>query len=216
MFYLSSIFTNIIGEKVYYTFKSGREKNMIDKKIVKECIEKILIAIGENPEREGLRKTPERVANMLEEVFMGINYTNDEIAAKYDVTFADDLEFANKNVIILKDISIFSFCEHHMALIYDMKISVGYIPKNKVIGLSKIVRICDLVCKRLQLQERIAQDIVYILKKILGTDDIAVIIYATHSCMTIRGIKNSNTITKTVIYKGRFKTDLSLQSQMLE
>jgi GTP cyclohydrolase I len=189
---------------------------LVDKKLAKECIEKLLIAIGENPDREGLRNTPDRVVNMFEEVFMGIGYTNDEIAEKFDVTFEDELEFENNNVVILKDISLFSFCEHHMALMYEMKISVGYIPQNKVIGLSKIVRICDLVCRRLQIQERINQDIAYILKKILGTDDVAVIINATHSCMTVRGIKNNSTRTKTITYEGCFKTDLLLQSQILD
>lgn len=188
---------------------------MVNKKLVKECIENLLIAIGENPNREGLKNTPERVANMLEEVFSGISFSNDEIAEKFNITFADDLHFHNNDVVILRDISLFSFCEHHIALMYDMKITVGYIPKNKVIGLSKIVRICDLVCRRLQVQERINQDIVYILKKILEIEDIAVIIYANHSCMTVRGIKNSSTNTKTITYEGRFKTDISLQTQML-
>ena len=111
----------------------------------------------------------------------------------------------------MKDIDMFSFCEHHMALMYDMKATVAYIPKGRVIGLSKIARICDAVGKRLQLQERIGRDIADIMAKATGSDDVAVILTASHACVTTRGIKNHSTRTKTVELRGRFKTDATLQ-----
>ena len=125
----------------------------IDKEKIEAAVKEILVALGENVNREGLQKTPSRVAKMFCEVFEGINYSNDEIAEMFNVTFEDELSYEKDNIVMLKDIETFSFCEHHMALMYNMKISVAYIPKGKVIGLSKIVRICDMVCKRLQIQE---------------------------------------------------------------
>ena len=127
----------------------------IDKEAIKEHIRGILVALGDDPNREGLKETPDRVAKMYEEVFEGMNYSNHEIAQMFSKTFEDDLSVKDhKDMVIVKDIDIFSYCEHHMALMYDMKVSVAYLPKDKVLGLSKIARICDMVGKRLQLQER--------------------------------------------------------------
>ena len=100
-------------------------------------------------------------------------------------------------MVMVKDIEIFSYCEHHLALMYDMKVSVAYVPNGKVIGLSKIARIADMVGKRLQLQERIGSDIAEIMQEILDTKDVAVVIEGTHSCMTARGIKKVNAKTYT-------------------
>lgn len=164
---------------------------MIDKKSIEEHIRGILVALGENPEREGLIDTPRRVANMYEEVFEGISYTNHEIAMMNNKTFADDIKL-NSNAgqaVLVKDIEFFSYCEHHMALMYDLSANVAYIPKGKVIGISKIARICDMVGKRLQLQERIGSDIADILAEITGSEDIGVSIQGCHSCMSARGIK---------------------------
>ena len=150
----------------------------IDSEAIKEHIRGILIALGENPDREGLKDTPERVAKMYQEVFEGMNYTNAEIAEMFNKTFEDDLEFESESddMIVVKDIDIFSYCEHHMALMYDMKVTVAYIPHGKVIGLSKIARIADMVGKRLQLQERIGTDIADIMTIVTGSEDIAILI----------------------------------------
>ena len=114
-------------------------------------------------------------------------------------------------MVVIKDIEAFSYCEHHLALIYDMKISVGYYPsKGKVIGLSKIARIVDMCCKRLQLQERIGTDILEVLQKIVG-DDVIVRIEASHSCMTARGIKKPGAKTVTISKKGLFDSFLYTQ-----
>jgi GTP cyclohydrolase I len=185
---------------------------MIDTKAIEEHIRGILVALGDDPEREGLKETPKRVAKMYEEVFAGMNYTNHEIAELFNKTFEDGFEeTSSKEMVVLRDIDLFSYCEHHMALMYDMKATVAYIPVGKVIGLSKIARICDMVGRRLQLQERIGRDIADILTEVTGSRDVAVILEGCHSCMTARGIKKPGTKTLSVELRGRFKEDTSLQ-----
>ncbi len=181
----------------------------IDKKAIEEHIRGILVALGDDPDREGLKDTPKRVAKMYEEVFEGMNYSNEEIAEMFGKTFEDDLDVENhgKDMVVVRDIDIFSYCEHHMALMYDMKVSVAYLPKEKVIGLSKIARIADMVGKRLQLQERIGSDIADIMTIVTGSEDVAVFIEGCHSCMTARGIKKTNTVTYTSTLRGKFETD---------
>ena len=188
----------------------------IDKEAVKEHIRGLLVALGENPDREGLKDTPDRVARMYEEVFDGIGYSNHEIAQMFNKTFEDELEFedGDQDMVIVKDIDIFSYCEHHLALMYDMKVTVAYLPAGKVIGLSKIARIADMVSKRLQLQERIGSDIADIITEVTGSEDVAVLIEGCHSCMTARGIKKPNAKTYTTTFRGRFRTDLSLQLRL--
>lgn len=188
----------------------------IDKEAIKEHVRGILIALGDDPDREGLRETPDRVARMYEEVFEGMNYTNDELAEMYGKTFnEEDVARHTDDMVFVKDIEVFSYCEHHLALMYDMKISVAYIPKDKVIGLSKIARIADMVARRLQLQERIGADIAYIISKATGSSDVAVLIEANHSCMTARGIKKPGSKTITSTFRGRFETDIQLQNRLL-
>lgn len=188
----------------------------IDKEAIKEHIRGILIALGDDPDREGLRETPDRVARMYEEVFEGMNYTNDELAEMFGKTFhEEDVVRHTDDMVFVKDIEVFSYCEHHLALMYDMKVSVAYIPKDKVIGLSKIARIADMVARRLQLQERIGADIAYIISKATGSENVAVLIEANHSCMTARGIKKPGSKTVTATFRGRFETDIQLQNKLL-
>lgn len=191
----------------------------IDTKAIEYHIAGILKALGDNPEREGLKDTPKRVAKMYEEVFDGMNYTNEEIADMFNKTFALDMDeeeseqieckcqSRTSNMVVVKDIDIFSYCEHHLALMYDMKVTVAYIPNGRVIGLSKIARIADMVSKRLQLQERIGSDIADIMQMVTGAKDIAVFIEGCHSCMTARGIKKANTKTYTQTLRGRFNNE---------
>ena len=191
------------------------------KKINKEEIEKhirgILIALGENPDREGLKDTPKRVAKMYEEVFNGMCYTNNEIADMFNTTFEDDLCVSenSNDIVFIKDIENFSHCEHHLALMYNMKVSIAYVPNKKVIGLSKIARIADMAGRRLQLQERIGTDIAEIMEKITDSVDVAVIIEGEHGCMTTRGIKKANSKTITTTLRGRFNTDLILNNKLM-
>lgn len=190
----------------------------IDTEAIREHVRGILVALGDDPEREGLRDTPDRVARMYEEVFEGMNYSNHEIAGMFDKTFEDRMDLAEntQDMVMVRDIDIFSYCEHHLALMYDMKVSVAYIPHGKVIGLSKIARIADMVGKRLQLQERIGADIAEILQEILDSDDVAVVIEGTHSCMTARGIKKSAATTRTYTMRGRFQVEPELQMRFYQ
>lgn len=184
-------------------------KKKINNKLIEKSIRNIIIALGDDPDREGLIDTPKRVAKMYNEVFEGMLYTNDEIANMFNKCFEDT---ETGDLVIVKDIPIFSYCEHHLALMYDMTVSVGYIPKGKVIGLSKIARVADMVGKRLQLQERIGSDIREILSKILDTEDVAVVIEGRHSCMTARGIKKPS-ITQSNSLGGEFRTNGDLRSE---
>lgn len=182
---------------------------MIDKKLIEESIRNILVALGDDPEREGLKETPKRVAKMYAEVFEGMNYTNDEIAEKFTKCF----ETNNDDLVIVKDIPIFSYCEHHLALMYNMTVSVAYIPNGKVLGLSKISRIAEMVGKRLQLQERIGADIADIIMKATGSGDVLVVVQGEHSCMTARGIKSRGSKTRTSAIRGKFKDDVELRKE---
>lgn len=184
---------------------------MVDTEAVKEHIRGLLIALGDDPDREGLVETPDRVARMYEEMFEGMNYTNEDIAEMMGKTF--DVGHQNGDMVIVRDIEIFSHCEHHLALMYDMKVSVAYLPKGKVLGLSKIARIADLASKRLQLQERIGSDIADIISLAAKTDDVAVYIEGKHSCMTARGIKSFNSVTQSSALRGRFRDDPALQNR---
>ena len=188
----------------------------IDTNAIKEHIRGILIALGDDPDREGLKDTPDRVARMYSEVFEGMNYTNEEIAQMFDKTFEDEMDFASdsKDLVIVRDIQLFSYCGHHIALMYDMTATVAYMPNGKVIGLSKIARIADMVSKRLQLQERIGSDIAQIMQIVTGSEDVAVLIEGSHSCMTARGIRQANARTTTTTLRGRFRTDSDLQMRL--
>ena len=169
---------------------------MIDKEKLEHAFKEIIEALGDDPNREGLIDTPRRAAEMYIEQFEGMNYTNDQLVELFDKTFERDYVTDSKNMVIVKDIDIFSHCEHHLALMYDMTVDIAYIPNGRVIGLSKIARIADMVAKRLQLQEKIGSDILYIMQKITNSSDILVKISGCHSCVTARGIKKrSVTVT---------------------
>lgn len=186
----------------------------IDMEKIKGHVEGILVALGDDPKRDGLKDTPDRVARMYAEMFEGMNYTNDEIADMFHKTFEEDFLTTNRDLIQVKDIEVFSHCEHHLALMYDMKVSVAYIPNGRVIGLSKIARIVDMVARRLQLQERLGSDIADVMKKVTGSEDVAVRIEAYHSCMTARGIQKTKAKTHSTTYRGAFQNNDKLQMQL--
>ena len=183
----------------------------MDIKALEEHVLGILEAIGEDPNREGLKETPHRVAKMLAEVLEGTAYSNHEIAQMFGKTFTNESRGETEDAVVMKDITVFSYCEHHLALMYDMKVNVAYIPRDRVIGLSKIARICDMAAKRLQLQERLCRDIAEIVSEATGSPDVGVAISGCHSCMTARGIKNASSKTLTTTYIGAFKTDSKLK-----
>lgn len=172
-----------------------------NRKKAEQAIRDFLSAFGIDVDaRPGMEETPRRVVSMYEEVWAGEQMDDEEIAAKYAKTFPAE----SNDMVIVKDIEAFSWCEHHLALIYNMKISVAYLPRGCVIGLSKIARIVDTVCRRLQLQERIGHQIADILAVIVG-EDVCVRIEANHSCMTARGIKKPSSKTVTFARRGLFQ-----------
>ena len=182
----------------------------IDTKLIEESIKNILVALGDDPEREGLVKTPHRVAKAYTEIFEGMQYSNHEIAAMFNTCFED---VKSGDLVVVEHIPVFSMCEHHILPMYNADVSVGYIPDGKVIGLSKIARIADMVSKRLQLQERIGMDIMEILKEVLGTEDIIVVIQGEHACMTMRGVKKPGSKTKTSALNGAFESNATLRQE---
>ncbi len=186
-------------------------KKEFDHEKIKGAIRTIIEALGDDPEREGLIDTPDRVARMYDEVFEGMRYSNDEIADMFNKCFED---VSSNDLVLVKDIECFSYCEHHLALMYNMKCHVGYIPNGRVIGLSKIARICDMVCKRLQLQERICADIAEIMQKVCQTEDVIVIVEGEHSCMTARGIRSRGAKTRTSAIRGLFESDYELRNEV--
>ena len=177
--------------------------------IMEKCVHNLLVCIGADTDRPGIQETPKRVRKMYQEIFDGMNYTNEDLAEMYNKCFDVD----TKDLVVVDNIPVFSCCEHHMAPMVSMKVSVGYIPNGKVIGLSKIARIADMVSRRIQLQERIGAEIADVLKLILNTDDIIVVIEGEHTCMTMRGIKKPGTVTRTATLRGIFNEDHDLRQE---
>lgn len=191
--------------------------NKFDEDKVILGVKYILEGIGEDALRDGLIDTPKRVANYYMEIFEGLNYTNSQIAEMFDKTFEDESIYnLTDELIVMNDINVFSVCEHHLALMYDVKISIGYIPYKKVIGLSKINRVCKMVSKRPQLQEKLMYDIYEVLTMILKTRDIAIIVTSKHACITSRGVNDINSYTKTSKMGGDFKTNNQLRNEFLK
>ena len=186
------------------------KNNNIDKaqKLTKELFECLGIRL--------MDETPKRFVAMMQYLTSYENISNEEIANAVNKTFEVDIKTDSKNMVVVKDIEVFSLCEHHIALMYDMKVSVGYIPQNFVLGLSKIVRLVDMVCKRLQLQEKIAEDIIDIMKILTKSNSIAVYIEAKHSCVTARGIHNTSFKTVTTNLCGEFLKNETLKLLFLE
>lgn len=171
---------------------------------------------GEDPQREGLLETPQRVAKMYEEVFAGMAYSNHELAQMFGKTFEAPPKSGVESVVAVKDISVFSFCEHHMALMYDMHVNVAYVPKDRVIGLSKIARICDMAAKRLQIQERLGQDIAEI---IMGSHWFPRCGRCHYGYTQLHdSTRNSECSGKNHdhYFCGRFQTEAALQNRILE
>jgi len=175
----------------------------IDVERIEAAVREILLALGDDPERAGLVDTPKRVAKMYEQVFAGMTYTNAELVELFGVTFEEEgLAQNESDIVVVRDIPIFSYCEHHLALMYDMEVTIAYLPKEKVIGLSKLARIADMVGRRLQLQERIGKEIAEIVGTITESDAVCVLITGAHSCMTARGICKPGSKTTTITYEG--------------
>ena len=185
------------------------EANKVSDKEAEEAFKTILSWMGEDPAREGLLETPKRVMKAYKEYFSGYKENPDKIL---DKTFGDVDGY--DDMVIQKNISVQSHCEHHMAPIIG-KAHVAYIPKDRVVGLSKLARVVEVFSKRLQTQERLTMQIAKTLMESLDAKGVAVTIDSTHQCMTMRGIKKENATTVTNYYLGQFKEDLSIQNRYL-
>ncbi len=186
-----------------------------DKEKCQEAVKMLLESFGEDVNREGLKETPRRVAGYWEELLEGNNYTNQEIADKFKKDFT-----VTSNPLVVKEVkNVFSHCEHHLALMFNMKVVVAYIPvevepgKYQVIGLSKIPRIVELCAKRLQLQEKLAEDIAECIELATGSKDIYVNIVGDHACVSARGAK-SDGFTDVTVLKGAFKESSDLRNEV--
>ena len=185
------------------------EANKVSDKDAEEAFKTILTWLGEDPNREGLLETPKRVMKAYKEYFSGYKVDPSKIL---DKTFGDVDGY--DDMVIQKNISIQSHCEHHMAPIIG-KAHVAYIPKERVVGLSKLARIVEVFSKRLQTQERLTMQVAKTLMESLDAKGVAVTIDSTHQCMTMRGIKKEQASTVTNYYLGQFKEDLSFQNRYL-
>ena len=174
---------------------------------IEEGVKLILEGIGEDPQREGLQKTPERVARMYAECFAGLE---EDPAVHFETTFDEH----SQELILLRDIPFFSMCEHHLMPFYG-KAHIAYIPNGKVTGLSKLARTVDVYARRPQIQERLTVQIADALERALSPKGIMVMLEAEHTCMTMRGIKKPGSKTMTVITRGEFKNNIELQKQFL-
>lgn len=168
---------------------------MINKERIEIIIRELLLAFGENPDREGLVDTPKRVANLCDELL-------DPEKASVTYTSFDSNQFGN--IVLVKNIEFSSICEHHLLPFYGV-VHIAYIPSDKVIGISKLARLVDKHSKKLQIQERLTKEIVEDLQEAIAPTGIAVFIKAMHCCMTIRGVKKTNATTITTYYNGAFQ-----------
>ncbi len=185
------------------------DTNNVSDKEAEEAFKTILTWLGEDPNREGLLETPKRVMKAYKEYFAGYKVDPSKIL---DKTFGDVDGY--DDMVIQKNISIQSHCEHHMAPIIG-KAHVAYIPKERVVGLSKLARVVEVFSKRLQTQERLTMQVAKTLMESLDAKGVAVTIDSTHQCMTMRGIKKEHASTVTNYYLGQFKEDLSFQNRYL-
>ena len=188
---------------------SENEIKKVSDKEAEEAFRTILAWMGEDPAREGLIETPKRVVKAFKEYFKGYKENPNQIL---DKTFGDVEGY--DDMVVQKNISVQSHCEHHMAPIIG-KAHVAYIPKERVVGLSKLARVVEVFSKRLQTQERLTMQIANTLMESLDAKGVAVTIDSTHQCMTMRGIKKEQASTVTNYYLGQFKDDLSFQNRYL-
>ena len=180
----------------------------MDKERIQNAVREILIAVGEDPDREGLVETPKRVSNMYEEIFAGLTEDPKQHIKLFN-------EQSNDEMVIVKDIPFYSMCEHHLLPFFG-KAHIGYIPSdNKIIGLSKLARIVDNFAKKPQVQERLTSDIADFLNDNLQPKGVAVIMEAEHMCMTMRGARAAGSKTQTSALRGIMRTDAKTRAEVL-
>jgi GTP cyclohydrolase IA len=179
----------------------------VDHERLRKAVREILFAVGEDPDREGLRETPQRVARMYAEMFAGLR---SDPCAPLRKTFTEKYD----EMVVVKDIGFESMCEHHL-LPFVGKAHVAYLPNGKIVGLSKLARAVEILAHRPQVQERMTQELADLLMKELDARGVGVILEATHTCMTIRGIRKPGSLCSTSAMRGGFKDNLSTRSEFL-
>lgn len=179
----------------------------IDKPRIERAVREILFAIGENPDREGLLETPQRVARMYAELFRGFNEDPSVYLKKF---FTEEYD----EIVLVKDIAFNSVCEHHL-LPFMGRVHIGYLPSGRVIGLSKLARVVETISHRPQLQERMTEEIANLLVQELKVKGAGVVIEAEHTCMTIRGIRKPGAVAVTSAMKGSFRKDERTRTEIL-
>ena len=187
---------------------SHSKHSPVDTKRIERAVREILLAVGEDPDRDGLRETPARVARMYKELFVGLYTDPREQLQKFFNEKYDE-------VVLVRDISFNSICEHHL-LPFMGKAHIGYLPDGKVIGLSKLARVVDLVSRRPQVQERMTEQIANLLLDELDAKGVAVVVEASHSCMTIRGVRKPGSLCVTSAMKGIFRSNLSSRAEIMQ
>ena len=180
---------------------------MVDEGKIKEAVKMIIEAVGEDPTREGLLETPDRIAKMYSEIFSGIEESPKKHLNKVFTVESDDL-------VIERDINFYSMCEHHFLPFFG-KAHIAYVPNGKVAGLSKLARTLEVFAKRPQLQERLTSQIADALMENLNCKGVMIIVEAEHLCMSMRGIKKPGSKTTTMVIRGIFKEDYKLQQHVL-
>jgi GTP cyclohydrolase IA len=185
---------------------AGKE-HTVDLERIRRAVREILLAVGEDPEREGLRETPDRVARMYAEVFDGLHRDPRTDLKKLFTQKYDE-------ILLVKDIRLVSFCEHHLLPVVG-KAHIAYIPNGKVIGLSKIPRVVDVLARRPQMQERLTEEVADLLMKELDARGVAVVIEASHSCMTIRGVAKPDSTFVTSAMRGAFREKPATRSELM-
>lgn len=196
-------------EEMFQISPNGDHSKKEKKAAVEKAVFSLLENIGEDPDREGLQGTPERVARMYDELTAG--YHTDPIKMINDALF--DVEY--NEMVVVKDIEFYSLCEHHM-LPFIGKAHVAYIPNGKVIGLSKIPRIVEMFARRLQVQERLTQQIAEFLNQVLDADGVGVVLEGAHMCSIMRGVKKAEASMVTTALLGKFKTDVDVKREFMD
>jgi len=197
----------VASVRSFHTNGNTGTKSPVDHQRIERAVREILAAVGEDPDREGLLETPARVARMYAEVFSGL-HKDPRIHLKR--VFSESYD----EIVLLKDIEFQSMCEHHL-LPFHGRAHVGYLPDGKVVGLSKMARVVDEVARRPQVQERMTETIANMMEQELGARGVVVMIEASHSCMTMRGIRKSGGICVTSAMRGVFRDNLSSRAEIL-
>ena len=185
----------------------GTLTSRVDQDRIERAVREILFAVGEDPDREGLRETPARVARMYAELFGGLHEDPRVHLRKFFTEKYDE-------VVLVRDISFDSMCEHHM-LPFMGKAHIGYLPGGRVVGLSKLARVVEVVARRPQVQERMTEEIARLLEEELQVKGVAVVIEAVHTCMTVRGVRKPGAVCVTSAMKGAFRTRPTTRSEIM-